>query len=212
MFFIAVLRDSQGPRKARCIYLIMLDVNRQQVYRLAFVRLSACTARRLDAKIRFPRRIIFGGIVLQESLSQILAPYKGKKGSAITALQKVQEKLGYLPEESISEIANILGMSQNELYGIATFYSQFRFTRRGEHNIQVCSGTACHVRGSPNVVEALEKELNCTCGETTKDGKFSLEKIACFGACALAPVIVVDKAIHGRVTPITARQIVNKVQ
>lgn len=149
---------------------------------------------------------------MHEDLSQTLAPYKGKKGSAITALQKVQEKLGYLPEESITEIANILGMSQNELYGVATFYSQFRFTRRGEHNVQVCSGTACHVRGSPNIVEALEEELCCSCGETTKDGKFSLEKIACFGACALAPVMVVDKNIHGRVTPITARQIVNKIQ
>jgi NADH-quinone oxidoreductase subunit E len=137
---------------------------------------------------------------LHESLSQILAPYKGKKGSAITALQTVQEKLGYLPEEGISEIANILGMSQNELYGVATFYSQFRFTKRGEHNIQVCSGTACHVRGSPKVVEALEEELSCTCGETTKDGKFSLEKIACFGACALAPVMVVDKKVYGRMT------------
>jgi len=166
----------------------------------------------LMLKYVFPGRIIFGGIVLQEDLSQTLAPYKGKKGSAITALQKVQDKIGYLPEESITDIAKILGMSMNELYGVATFYSQFRFTRRGEHNIQVCSGTACHVRGSPNIVEALEEELNCTCGETTKDGKFSLEKIACFGACALAPVMVVDKTIHGRVTPVTARQIVNKVQ
>ena len=149
---------------------------------------------------------------MHEDLSQILAPYKGKKGSAITALQKVQEKFGYLPEDAIAEIAKVLGQTQNELYGVATFYSQFRFTKRGEHSIQVCSGTACHVRGSPNVVEALEEELCVHCGETTKDGKFSLEKIACFGACALAPVMVVDKNIHGRVTPITARQIVNKIQ
>ncbi|MDO8577999.1 MAG: NADH-quinone oxidoreductase subunit NuoE [Dehalococcoidales bacterium] len=148
---------------------------------------------------------------MHEDLSQILAPYKGKKGSAITALQKVQDKLGYLPEEAITEIANFLSMSQNELYGVVTFYSQFRFTKRGEHNIQVCSGTACHVRGSPNIVEALEEELCINCGETTKDGKFSLEKIACFGACALAPVMVVDKNIHGRVTPVSARQIVNKI-
>lgn len=142
----------------------------------------------------------------------MLAPYRGKRGSAITALQKVQDKLGYLPEEAILEIAIILGISKNELYGVATFYSQFRFTKRGDHNVQVCSGTACHVRGSPNIVEALEEELCINCGETTKDGKFSLEKIACFGACALAPVMVVDKAIHGRVTPVSARQIVNKVQ
>ncbi len=153
-----------------------------------------------------------GCIVLHEDLTQILAPYKGKKGSAITALQKVQVKFGYLPEEAITEIAKILGMSRNELYGVATFYSQFRFTKTGQHIIQVCSGTACHVRGSPNIVEALEEELCVNCGETTKDGKFTLERIACFGACALAPVMVIDKAIHGRVTPVNARQIVNKVQ
>ncbi len=149
---------------------------------------------------------------MHEDLSQILAPYRGKRGSAITALQKVQDKLGYLPEEAILEIARTLGISKNELYGVATFYSQFRFTRKGEHNIQVCSGTACHVRGSPNIVEALEEELCVNCGETSTDGKFSLEKIACFGACALAPVMVVDKSIHGRVTPVTARQIVNKLR
>lgn len=147
---------------------------------------------------------------MHEDLAQILVPYRGKKGAAITALQKVQDRLGYLPEEAISEIAKTVGVSKNELYGVATFYSQFRFTKKGDHTIQICSGTACHVRGSPNVVEALEEELCITCGETTKDGKYTLEKIACFGACALAPVMVVDKSIHGRVTPVTARQIVNK--
>ena len=149
---------------------------------------------------------------MHEQLSRVLAPYRGRKGATISALQKAQEKLGYLPEEAIAEIARLLGLSENEVYGVATFYAQFRFVRQGEHVVRVCSGTACHVRGSPRIVEALEDELDIECGETTEDYKFSLERIACFGACALAPVMVVDKTIHGRVTTTGARQILGKYQ
>ncbi len=149
---------------------------------------------------------------MHEELSQLLASYRGKRGATISALQRVQEKLGYLPEAAISEIARLLGLSENEVYGVATFYAQFRFVRQGEHVVRVCSGTACHVRGSPHIVEAMEEELGINCGGTTKDHNFSLERIACFGACALAPVMVVDKTIYGKMTTTTARQILVKYQ
>ncbi|MBI2848163.1 MAG: NADH-quinone oxidoreductase subunit NuoE [Chloroflexi bacterium] len=140
-------------------------------------------------------------------MAEVLAPYRGKKGATIPVLQKVQETFGYLSEEAISEIAKFLGLSKNEVYGVASFYAQFRFEKQGEHVIRVCQGTACHVRGSPRLVDTLEEELGVRPGETTKDDKFTLEGIACFGSCALAPVMVVDKAIYGRMTTARVKQI-----
>ncbi len=143
---------------------------------------------------------------MREQLSQVLAPYQGQRGATVPVLQKAQEELGYLPEEAISEIANFLGLSKNEVYGVASFYAQFRFKRQGEHIIKVCQGTACHVRGGPRISEAVELELGIQSGETTKDFKFSLERIACFGCCALAPVMVIDKTVYGKMSPAKARK------
>ncbi len=144
---------------------------------------------------------------MHEQLSPILAPYRGQRGALIPVLQKVQEELGYLPEEAVSEIAYFLGVSESEVYGVASFYAQFRFTRQGEHTIKVCQGTACHVRGGQRILETVAQELGIQPGETTKDCKFSLERAACFGSCALAPVMVVDKTVYGRMTTAKARKI-----
>jgi NADH:ubiquinone oxidoreductase subunit E len=146
---------------------------------------------------------------LHERLSRVLAPYRGQKGATIPVLQKVQAELGYLPEEAIKEIANILRLSENEVYGVASFYAQFRFERQGEHTIKCCQGTACYVQGARKILEAVEQEIGLQPGKTTtEDYKFSIEKVACFGSCALAPVIVVDKTVYGRVTPAKAREII----
>ena len=149
---------------------------------------------------------------MHERLSPILAPYRGQRGALIPVLQGVQEELGYLPEEAISEIAFFLGVSESEVYGVASFYAQFRFIRQGEHTIKVCQGTACHVRGGRRILETVERELSLQPGETTEDYKFSLERVACFGSCALAPVMVVDKTVYGRMTPAKARQILAEHQ
>ena len=144
---------------------------------------------------------------MRERLSPILAPYRGQRGALIPVLQKVQEELGYLPEEAVSEIAHFLGVSESEVYGVASFYAQFRFIRQGEHTIKVCQGTACHVQGGPRILEAVERELGIQSGETTGDYKFSLERVACFGSCALAPVMVVNKTVYGRMTIAKAKKI-----
>lgn len=145
---------------------------------------------------------------MSERLSAVLVPYRGQKGATIPVLQKAQEELGYLPEEAITEIADILGLTENEVYGVASFYAQFRFERQGEHTIKCCQGTACYVQGGRKILEAVEQELGIQSGKTTtEDYKFSLEKVACFGSCALAPVIVVDKTVYGRMTPAKAREI-----
>ncbi len=144
---------------------------------------------------------------MREQLQPILAPYRGQRGATIPVLQKVQEELGYLPEEAISEIAYFLGASESEVYGVASFYAQFRFERQGEHLVRVCQGTACHVRGGRRILDIVQQALGIQPGETREDYKFSLERVACFGACALAPVMVIDKAVHGRMTTVKAKQI-----
>ena len=147
---------------------------------------------------------------MRERLSEVLAPYRGQRGATIPVLQKVQEELGYLPEEVISEIAGFLGLTKNEIYGVASFYAQFRFERQGEHLVRVCQGTACHVRGGRRILDLVEHELGIKPGETREDYKFSLERVACFGACALAPVMVIDKTVNGKMTTAKARQILGQ--
>jgi len=129
-----------------------------------------------------------------------LSEYKGERGALIPVLQKVQEKFGYLPAEAISEIAKFSRMSESEVFGVASFYAQFYFTRRGQHTVKVCLGTACHVRGGERILDEVKKELSIEPGGTTDDYKFSLERVACFGCCALAPVLTVDKTIHTKMT------------
>ncbi|MBA7648175.1 NADP-reducing hydrogenase subunit HndA [subsurface metagenome] len=143
---------------------------------------------------------------MHEKLRQVLAAYRGQGGATIPVLQKAQEEIGYLPEEIISEIASFLGLTKNEVYGVATFYAQFRFERQGEHMVKVCQGTACHVRSGRRILETVEQELGIQPGGTTEDYKFSLERVACFGCCALAPVMVIDKTVHGKMTTVKARQ------
>ncbi len=148
---------------------------------------------------------------MHDRLSELLTPYQGQRGATIPVLQKVQEEFGYLPEETISEIAKFLGLTKNEIYGVASFYAQFRFERQGEHIIRVCQGTACYVQGGRRILEAVEQELDIPSGKaTTQDYKFSLERVACFGCCALAPVMVVDKTVYAKMTTAKARQIVAK--
>ena len=143
-------------------------------------------------------------------LSAVLGEYSRERKSLIPVLQKVQGKLGYLSEEAISEIAHFLRLSENEIYGVSSFYAQFRFQRPGEHTVKICMGTACHVRGGPRIMEAVERELGIQSGQTTEDYKYSLERVACFGSCALAPVMVVDKTVYGRVSSAKAREVINK--
>ncbi len=116
----------------------------------------------------------------------------------IPVLQALQNKYGYLFPEALSVMAKELKLSEHEIYGVATFYAQFRFTKPGEHLVRVCLGTACYVRGSELLLDSIKTRLNIKPGETSADGKFSLERVACMGCCALAPVVVVDGEVHGK--------------
>ena len=143
-------------------------------------------------------------------LATILASYKGQKGALIPVLQKTQAEFGYLPEDALTEIAHALGVSASSVFGVASFYAQFRFTPQGEHVIKVCQGTACHVRGSARILEDVEGVLKIQPGGTTEDMKFSLERVACVGCCALAPVVVVDGNVHATMTPSETKKIISQ--
>ena len=136
----------------------------------------------------------------KSKITDILAKYATSRGSLIPILQDIQEKFGYLSEEAMAELERLMGISANEIYGVATFYTQFRFSPPGEHTIRSCQGTACHVRGGHQLLQKLQQNLGITAGQTTKDGKFDLERVACLGCCALAPVVSVDGKVHAQIT------------
>ncbi|MCL0095212.1 NADH-quinone oxidoreductase subunit NuoE [Dehalococcoidia bacterium] len=137
----------------------------------------------------------------KEALDRILASHKRERAKLIPILQEVQVQLGYLPEQAMLEIAEYLQIDGSAVYGVATFYNQFRLTPPGKHPVKVCMGTACHMKGGTFVLEAWERELNIKVGETTPDGEFSLERVACVGCCTMAPVTVFEETVHGKMTP-----------
>ncbi len=135
------------------------------------------------------------------AVAKILSLHKKEKKNLIPLLQEVQTKLGYLPKKAMQEIADFLEMPEVEVWGVATFYNQFRFVPLGKYHTMVCMGTACHLAGGRLILEALERELGIKVGETAEDGNFSLERVACIGCCMLAPVIVIKDKIHPKMTP-----------
>jgi NADH:ubiquinone oxidoreductase subunit E len=137
----------------------------------------------------------------------ILTPFTGVEGDLIPILQAIQGRLGYISTDATRFVARRLRLSENQIYGVASFYSQFRFTIPGRHSVKVCLGTACHVRGGQILCEALSRELDVHPGQTTADGRFDLQRVACLGCCALAPVVQTDADIHSRMTVIRLKQI-----
>ena len=138
---------------------------------------------------------------VREKLDEILSHHSGKKDELIPILQEVQEQLGYLPSEAMLKVAKFLRLPESAVFGVSTFYAQFKFSPTGKTMVKLCRGTACHVRGATRILEEVEKNLDIKPGETTDDLEYSLETIACFGSCALAPVMVVNNNVYGRMTP-----------
>ncbi len=149
-----------------------------------------------------------GAEKLNPRLKEILERHKGQGGALIPVLQEAQGALGYLSQETLQAIALNLNIPASQVYGVVTFYTQFRLKPVGHHLIRVCHGTACHVSGAEAIGEALKEELQVEDGETTADGKYTLDSVACLGCCSLAPVIMVDEEAYGRLTPEAARKIV----
>jgi NADH-quinone oxidoreductase subunit E len=131
---------------------------------------------------------------------ELFAEFTGTEGDLIPILQRVQQVQGYISGESLHSISRFLKITENRIYGVASFYSQFRFTPPGRNTIKICLGTACHVLGGQVLRESLERILGIASGETTPDGRFDLQQVACLGCCALAPVVQVNADIHGKAT------------
>jgi len=130
----------------------------------------------------------------------IMRGVQGRRAELVPLLQRAQEALGYLPPDAIHRIARRLRLSESEVFGVASFYAQFRFTPPGRHHLRVCLGTACHVKGGVQMLETLNRRLGVDAGQTTADGEYDLERVACLGCCALAPVVTVDDAIFGQMS------------
>jgi len=127
-------------------------------------------------------------------------------------LQDIQAKYGYLPEEELIETAETLAVPLIDVYGIATFYKSFSLTPRGRHQVKVCLGTACHVRGASRIGKEVKRKLAIKPGETSEDGEFSLETVMCLGCCAIGPVVVIDGKYYGQVTPTKVESILRTIR
>jgi NADH-quinone oxidoreductase subunit E len=145
-----------------------------------------------------------------EPLDRLIEEFNGRTGTLIPMLQKAQDIYGYLPPEVLNRISEKTGIPLSQIYGVATFYSQFYLTRRGKHIIRQCDGTACHVRGAGKIVDTIENELGIQAGETSPDYKYTFEVVYCLGACGLAPVAVVDNKVVGRLVPEKMAQILKE--
>jgi NADH-quinone oxidoreductase subunit E len=137
---------------------------------------------------------------MDKDLKEIISAYNGKKSDLIPILQDIQSNYGYLPEEMMNEVSRFVGVSASGVFGVATFYSQFRFTPQGRNHILVCKGTACHVSGANQIIEGIERHLGIEEGDVTFDMEYSLESVGCLGCCALAPCAMINKEIKSNIT------------
>jgi len=143
-------------------------------------------------------------------LSHDLWRYSGEPGQLIPLLQSAQDAYSYIPETAISHISRVTGISESDIYGVITFYKQFRLRPMGKHLIRICTGTACHVNGAGLLRDVLEDELQLESGDTTEDGLFTLQPVACLGCCSLAPVMMIGEETYGRLTLQSIRRILRK--
>ena len=137
---------------------------------------------------------------MPEQIQKILGKHGRSPDELIPILQDIQSVFGYIGEDSVKGISRYLRISENQIYGVSSFYAQFRFTEPGRHGIKVCLGTACHVRGGGTLLDSLEHSLGIHCGETTEDQRFDVDRVACLGCCALSPVVQIDRDIYSRMT------------
>jgi NADH-quinone oxidoreductase subunit E len=145
-------------------------------------------------------------------LNHLIEKYKGKKGNLIPLLQGAQTLYGYIPEEVFRKISEETGLSLSDMYGVATFYAQFRLVPAGKNIIKVCHGTACHVQNADSITDAIKEALNVKDGETTPDKLFTLESVACLGCCSLAPVMMIGDETYGKLTGASAVKVIKDIK
>ncbi len=146
----------------------------------------------------------------KDALNAVMQEFSGEGADLIPMLQRAQATEGFLSTETMSRIARWLKVSENEVFGVATFYAQFRFTEPGKHHIKACLGTACHVSGGEQMLDMVERRLNVRPGETTEDGEYDVERVACLGCCALAPVLMVDDKTYSQMSVLKVQRLLDE--
>ena len=149
---------------------------------------------------------------IEDLFNEINKEFKGRPDELIPMLQRVQRALGFLPEQALLEIARLTRLSAARVFGTATFYAQFRFQPAGKYIIRVCRGTACHVKGSGRLLETIEDYLQVAPGQMTPDGLFTIETVACFGSCALAPIMVINDSVYGSLNRSRALKLLDEIR
>lgn len=147
---------------------------------------------------------------MEDRINAILSRFRREESNLIPILQQMQAEFSYLPADAMRRIAQFLQVPESRVFGVASFYAQFRFTPMGKNRVMVCRGTACHVKGAPRILEAIENTLGIKEGGTTTDLQYTLETVACIGCCALAPCIMINKEVHGKLTPAKVKEVFNK--
>lgn len=161
---------------------------------------------------RMDERQIDDDVLEQEQVAQILTLHKPDRKELVSILLDVQRALGYIPEDGLMAIAEFLGISRNVVYGVVTFYNEFRLIPVGRHHLKVCMGTACHLQGGRFVLDAVERELDIKVGGVTPDREFSMDRVACVGCCSLAPVVLVNDVVHAKMTNNKVEEILALIQ
>ncbi|MDD3927188.1 MAG: NADH-quinone oxidoreductase subunit NuoE [bacterium] len=166
----------------------------------------------IDAETQAEARVLNGTLRKFRRVNEIIGKHGKDPSNLIAILQDVQEEYRYLPEEIMTYISTVMEIHPSAVYGVATFYAQFSLEPKGKHVIKVCDGTACHVRNSQWIIDGLREHLRLKQGvTTTKDMLFTVETVACIGACALAPAMMVDEEIYGQLTPDKVKEIVDEI-
>ena len=147
---------------------------------------------------------------MDDKIGAILEKYKLDKGFLVSILQDIQKEYNYLPQDALKQVGQGMSIPLSQVYHVATFFKAFSLTPRGEHMVNVCLGTACHVRGAPAVLDEVKRQLGIEPGGTTKDMKFSLETVNCVGACALGPIVIIDGDYTGQMTPAKVKEVLKK--
>lgn len=152
------------------------------------------------------------GCSVDQKVVDIAKKYKEVDGGIMSALHEVQDEYGYIPESVQKYLSKELNVPMSDIYGIITFYSRFSLLPKGKYNVQVCMGTACYVKGAEDVLKRFKEELKIEEGQVTPDGKFSLESVRCIGACGLAPAIVVNSEVYGKMSPDKVKEVLSKCE
>lgn len=148
---------------------------------------------------------------ITEAVKEILQKHNSEPSALIQILNNIQEEEGYLPRDAIDTVSAELNIPLSKIYGVITFYEHFKLIKPGKHIVTVCMGTACFVKGAKQLIQTIENTLGIKTGETTEDGNFSAQRVACLGCCALAPVVQIDGEVHGQMTPAKLQRLLNRI-